>query len=140
MEIKSVDKTNISEVINFLKEIPIIGSINNEVVLNGEFVFDEEIIGFLSFEEFKKTALIRYFVFRKSITDEIINELFLRIINKAKSKNIYSLLTIIVKKEAKAIFKNLGFYTVTNDNVYIDEISLNNTRFKNALVLKYDII
>lgn len=140
MEIKSVDETNFNEVINFLKEVSIIGNINNEVVFNGEFVFDKEIIGFLSFEEFDKTALIRYFVFQQSVTNDVISELFNRIIQKVKLRKINSLITLIVKREAKGIFKSLGFYVVTNTNVYIDEINLRNTKFKNALVLKYDII
>jgi hypothetical protein len=44
-----------------------------------------------------------------------------------------------VKREARAVFKRIGFYEIVSDDVYIDEVNLNETKFKNAVVLKYDL-
>ncbi|MFA6722106.1 MAG: hypothetical protein WBK52_04865 [Bacilli bacterium] len=139
MEIISVNEENKNDVAEFLKEVSLIGDINEEALMNGEFVYDKQIIGTLSFEEFNDNALIRYFIFRQSITDDLIMELFKKIVNKAKKKAVKHLIAIVVKKEARIIFKHIGFYEIENNDVYIDEVNLNDTKFKNAVVLKYDI-
>ncbi len=139
MEIISVNEENKNDVAEFLKEVSLIGDINEEALMNGEFVYDKQIIGTLSFEEFNDNALIRYFIFRQSITDDLIMELFEKIVNKAKKKAVKHLIAIVVKKEARIIFKHIGFYEIENNDVYIDEVNLNDTKYKNAVVLKYDI-
>lgn len=139
MEIISVNEENKNDVAEFLKEVSLIGDINEEALMNGEFVYDKQIIGTLSFEEFNDNALIRYFIFRQLITDDLIMELFKKIVNKAKKKAVKHLIAIVVKKEARIIFKRIGFYEIENNDVYIDEVNLNDTKFKNAVVLKYDI-
>ncbi|MCK9536145.1 MAG: hypothetical protein M0R05_00930 [Bacilli bacterium] len=139
MEIVSVDDNNKSNVIEFLKEISLVSDINEEVVMNGEFVYDNQVVGMLSFEEFNNNGLVRYFIFRQSITDDLVYQLFNRIVDKAKGKGIKSLIAIVVKREAKLIFKRIGFYEISNNDVYIEEINLNDTKFKDAVVLKYDI-
>jgi len=139
LEIISVNEENKNDVAEFLKEVSLIGDINEEALMNGEFVYDKQIIGTLSFEEFNDNALIRYFIFRQSITDDLIMELFKKIVNKAKKKAVKHLIAIVVKKEARIIFKHIGFYEIENNDVYIDEVNLNDTKFKNAVVLKYDI-
>lgn len=139
MEIISVNEENKNDVAEFLKEVSLIGDINEEALMNGEFVYDKQIIGTLSFEEFNDNALIRYFIFRQSITDDLIMELFKKIVNKAKKKAVKHLIAIVVKKEARIIFKHIGFYEIENNDVYIDEVNLNDTKYKNAVVLKYDI-
>ena len=84
LEIISVNEENKNDVAEFLKEVSLIGDINEEALMNGEFVYDKQIIGTLSFEEFNDNALIRYFIFRQSIADDLIMELFKKIVNKAK--------------------------------------------------------
>ena len=139
LEIISVNEENKNDVAEFLKEVSLIGDINEEALMNGEFVYDKQIIGTLSFEEFNDNALIRYFIFRQLITDDLIMELFKKIVNKAKKKAVKHLIAIVVKKEARIIFKHIGFYEIENNDVYIDEVNLNDTKYKNAVVLKYDI-
>jgi len=140
LEIISVSANNVNKVKDFLNNIPLLGGINDAVLMNGEFVYDQEIIGLLSFEEFFKIGLIRYFVFQKIITKEIIKEMFMKIIDKAKEKNLISFIALVIKKEAKTVFLNLGFHEINNNDVYIDETNLNATKYKNAVVLKYDVV
>ena len=137
MEIIKVDKENLKEITNFLESLGIIKDINETVVLNGEYVFDNEIIGFLSFEEFSNVGLIRYFVFKKIVDKDIIKELFKRICEKAASHDIDVLITLVVKEDAINVFKDLGFVIANKADVYIEEININDTRFKDAIVLKY---
>ena len=108
--------------------------------MNGEFVYDDEIIGLLSFEEFNKLGLIRYFIFRKAVSEEIVLELFKRIIEKAKGRDLFALITLVVKKEAIEIFKGLGFCEINKEDVFIEESAIADTKFKDAYVLKYEII
>ena len=139
LEFLSVSEENKDEVVEFLQEVSLAGDINEEALLNGELVYDKQIIGTISFEEFNDNALIRYFIFRQPINDEVVLELFDRITRKARNKQIKSLIAIIVKREARAVFKRIGFYEIVSDDVYIDEVNLNETKFKNAVVLKYDL-
>ncbi|HHZ17908.1 MAG TPA: hypothetical protein GX390_01325 [Acholeplasmataceae bacterium] len=139
MEFLSVSEENKDEVVEFLQEVSLAGDINEEALLNGELVYDKQIIGTISFEEFNDNALIRYFIFRQPINDEVVLELFDRITRKARNKQIKSLIAIVVKREARAVFKRIGFYEIVSDDVYIDEVNLNETKFKNAVVLKYDL-
>ncbi|GEM_PF-787235 len=139
MEIIAVNENNKEEVVNFLKNISLVHDINEEVVMNGEYVLDGEIVGLLSFEEFNRIGLVRYFIFKKEVKEKVILELFRRVVEKAARKGIRSLLSLVVKKEAVAVFKGLGFHEIAKDDVYIDETMLNQTKFKEAFVLKYDI-
>ena len=83
MEFLSVSEENKDEVVEFLQEVSLAGDINEEALLNGELVYDKQIIGTISFEEFNDNALIRYFIFRQPINDEVVLELFDRITRKA---------------------------------------------------------
>ena len=127
--------------IEFLDSLSIIKDINKEVVLNGEYVEDEEeVIGFLSFEEFSKIGLIRYFVFKKIVSEEIIKKLFSNICDKAKEKELNALITMVVKEDAVSVFKELGFEIADKDEVFIEEINIKETRFRDAIILKYPLI
>lgn len=140
MEIISVNKENKQMVMNFLNELAIINDVNEDVVLNGEFVYEEDkIIGFLSFEEFNKIGLIRYFIFKKVVEPEVVKELFHKLNIKAKEKGIDNLITLVVKEEAVKVFQELGFDFVDKSDVYIEEVKITDTRFKDAIVLKYKI-
>lgn len=139
MDIISVDKSNLKQIKEFLESLSIINDINDRVVLNGEYVYEEEIIGFLSFEEFNSLGLIRYFVFKKLVKQDILKILFKKICDKARDKNIEILITLVVKDEAVGVFKELGFIEANKSDVYIDETSINETRFNDAIVLKYGL-
>ncbi|NLD26039.1 MAG: hypothetical protein GX661_01615 [Acholeplasmataceae bacterium] len=139
MKIVSVNDENKETVLNFLKDFSLLNEINQDVIMNGEFVLDEEIVGLLSFEEFNNLGLIRYFIFRKAVSEDVVLELFRRIILKAQKKKLNSLITLVVKKEAIDIFKGLGFYELDKEDVYIEETNIEATKFKDAFVLKYDI-
>jgi len=138
MDIISVDKNNLKQIKDFLLSLSIIKDINDDVVLNGEYVFEEEVIGFLSFEEFNNVGLIRYFVFKKLVEQDVIKLLFEKICAKAR-RNIETLITLVIKDEAISVFKELGFITANKADVYIDEICINETRFRDAIVLRYNL-
>lgn len=139
MEIISVNEENKKQVLDFLKDIQLVQDVNEAVVLNGEFLLDNEIVGLLSFEEFNRIALIRYFIFKKAVSEQVILDLFKKIIVKASRKQVEALITLVVKKEAIDIFKGLGFYEIDRDDVYIEETNILDTKFRDAYVLKYDI-
>lgn len=139
MEVISVNEENIKDVINFLNELAVINDVNYEVVMNGEFVFEDKIIGLLSFEQFNKIGLIRYFIFKKVVPSALIFTLFNKIVEKAKRKTIDSLITMVVKNEAIEIFKELGFNNIEKEDVYIEEMNIMDSKFKDAVVLRYNI-
>ncbi|MCK9470544.1 MAG: hypothetical protein WC006_03225 [Bacilli bacterium] len=139
MEIIKVDESNLEMISKFLNSLEIINDINKDVVLNGSYVFEDEVVGFLSFEEFNKIGLIRYFVFKKMVDHKIVMDLFNKVCLSAKKKNIDTLITLVVKEEAISVFRELGFTVADKKDVYIEEININDTRFKDAIVLKYSL-
>lgn len=140
MEIISVNNDNYNIVLNFLVSIASIKDIDEEVVKKASIIKNnDDIIGVLSYEKFGYVALIRYFVFKKVVSEEIINDLLDEIIKKAKREDIKILVTLVVKQEIIDVFKNLGFKVIEKQSMFLDEVCLLDTKFKDSIVLKYDI-
>lgn len=140
MEIISVNNDNYNIVLNFLVSIASIKDIDEEVVKKASIIKNnDDIIGVLSYEKFGFVALIRYFVFKKVVSEEIINDLLDEIIKKAKREDIKTLVTLVVKQEIIDVFRNLGFRVIEKQSIFLDEVCLLDTKFKDSIVLKYDI-
>ena len=86
MDIIAVDANNKEEVLNFLKNISLVHDINEEVVMNGEYVLDGEIVGLLSFEEFNHFGLIRYFIFRKEVKEKSFTNSSIKLYRKLQKR------------------------------------------------------
>lgn len=141
MDIVRVNEENKCEVIEFIENYLKVKDIDVDVIKNASFVLEEnEVIGLLSFEQFCKIGLVRYFVFKKIVDSNIVYELLESVIESAKEKGITSLTTIVNNEGVKRIFKELGFDEIDSKYVYIEEDNLLNTKYKDSSVFKLEII
>lgn len=137
MKILRVNKESENKVLDFISEAISVNDIDINIVKNASYVLDDEkIIGVLSYERFTNIALIRYFVFKEKVPLGLVIALLENVKQSAKEDNITFLLTIVTDENIKKIFEELGFINVEASDVYIDEVSFLNSKYKNAQILK----
>ncbi len=117
MLIEKINESNIDEVKDFLKRIPSLRDVEDNILLEGILLRDEKIEGTISFEMIGNYALIRYFVYRKEIDKEYIINLLNSLLKNIKTK----VCAIITKEELMSIFLECGFKSVKNEYVFINE-------------------
>ncbi len=140
MEILRINKELLPKVKEFLMRIPSIREIDEKVIENASVIIDEDkIFGILSFEIFEKRGLIRYFIFQKTIGDEIIKELFNDVVKNASKINLKELIAIALKDEIQEVFISLGFKPINNRHVFIGEEPVRMTEFDKAMIMKYQL-
>ena len=106
-EIKKVNESDFELIKSFLFEVPAIDSIDDEVLKNASVLYlDEQIYGIISYELFFNYALIRYFVFKRNITNNDLYELYLSLENELINKNIDYSIAIINNESVEEVFKN----------------------------------
>lgn len=108
--------------------------VNEEILKNTLFYENDDDIAMISFEKFGRNALIRYFIFRKSIEYHIVLELMEALIEKAKENNIINLIAIS-SNEMKNLFLDLKFKEFDKTYFFIGELNILNTRYKNANIM-----
>ncbi|MCL2522909.1 MAG: GNAT family N-acetyltransferase [Erysipelotrichales bacterium] len=121
----------------FLNSIEAVKTIDEVVLLNASIILDDEesIVGVISFEQFSKNGLIRYFIFKKYIQDDIIRELFESMVETAKEYNLESLFTIIVDHDVSTLFVELGFEEVNKEKFFIEEDNILNTKYRDSKIM-----
>lgn len=140
MKLTEVNEDNFNDVEDFLRNVATINDINKSIVENAVIIKDEdEIIGILSFEEFGQLGLIRYFIFKKAVKEDIVIELLEEVSKKAKSKGIKCFITLVMKDEIVNIFRSLGFVSIKSRDIFLDEENILDSKFKDCYVLKYEI-
>ncbi len=140
MEIKHYNEENKKDIETFLNRITLINNINQDVINNACIIWRSgEVDAILSYEVFSAYGLIRYFIFHRHVTFDEIVSLFTEVVDFASSNNIEYLITIVEKEELAKIFEKLGFISLSPDELYFDEISLNN-KYPNASAMIYKIV
>lgn len=131
----NVNKENGEMLKKFLTNVPSINDIDEEIVENAVIALEEnKIIGCISYEEFNKLGLIRYFIFKNSPSKLVFKELLSNLEQKVSAFGIEKLIGIACDEPTKELFVSLGFNN-DNKNIYIDETSQENTNFQNALFM-----
>lgn len=137
MKILKVDKESENKVLEFINEAINLNDIDINIVRNASYVIEnDKIIGVLSYERFTNIALIRYFIFKEKVSLGLVIALLENVKKSAKEENITFLLTIVTEENIKKIFEELGFVNIKASDVYIDETSFLNSKYKNAQILK----
>lgn len=140
MQVESINESNIGIVRNFIKRVPTIKEIDEDVLKNIVILKDElGIKGIISYETYIDKGLIRYFIFQKDVSFKNLKELFSVMLENAKKEHIKILLSVVDQKELLNFFNNLGFIPYSVDDIYIDETSLGNTVYKQAQGMLYYI-
>ena len=95
-EIKKASHDNFDSIKSFLFEVPAIDSIDEDVLKNASVLYlDDKIYGIISYELFFNYALIRYFVFKRSVDEMIVKELFDSIEESVTSKDIDFIFSLV---------------------------------------------
>lgn len=131
MKALKINKDTRNMVINLLQNI------NNLVI--EDFIIDnccilvnekEDIVGTISYERFSKLALIRYFVFKRSVSKEDLSILYNCLEEDLKKKNIISAVGIVNSDEVKEVFKCIGFQKIDKEKVFFEETLFTKTNLK----------
>ena len=134
--ISGIDDSSKEMVSSFLKGVPSIEKIDDNILDNACYAKeDERIVGCISFEIFGKKGLIRYFVFKKILDDGVLNDLLKKLEEKAIDQGIKMFVCIAENYQIEELFKTLGFNKVENDLFFINEDNIKNTNFKNSSFL-----
>ena len=140
MQVDNVSDSNIELIRNFIKRVPTIKEIDEDVLKNIVMLYDNEgIKGIISYETYMDKGLIRYFIFQKDVSFKDLKQLFKTMLENAKKENIKTLLSVVDQKELMNFFNNLGFVPYSVDDIYIDETSLGETVYKKAQGMLYYI-
>lgn len=140
MQVEKVNDNNIELIRQFIKRIPSIEEIEEDL-LDKMIVLreNENIKGIISYERYLNKGLIRYFIFQKDIPFDDLKKMVFQMIENAKKENVELLLSVVDQKELVNFFENLGFKSFSVKNIYIDETSLGNTIYNKALGMLYKI-
>jgi hypothetical protein len=135
MRIEEISTNNSKMAYDFLESVPSIDKIDDKILKNAVLAIDNnKIIGCVSFEEYDSIGLIRYFVFKKALSNEFLNSLIDKLEENALKSNIDKLVCIADNKQIEDLFIGLGFYLV-EEKVYINEEMIEKTSFKNSRLL-----
>lgn len=130
-EIKCVDSMNFKMVKDFLKEVPDIEQIDDVILANASILFDEnKVSGIISYEAFFNYALIRYFVFKRNVTEEVVKELFASVLERVNKEKIEYIFSLVNQEDIYNLFIDLEFKEVLKENVFIEEECYSNSKFK----------
>lgn len=140
MIIENINENNKNLVLTFIKRIPTIEVIEEDVLGNIVLIRDEkEVLGIISYENYLDKGLIRYFIFQKDVAYEELEKLFKTMKEKAKNDEIKHLITVIEERELVTFFNKLGFKKIDTDKIYLFETSLVDTIYSKAIVMIYEI-
>ncbi len=135
-EIRHVDENNFELIKDFLKEVPDIDQVDEAVLKNASILFSDNIVsGIISYEAFFNYALIRYFVFKRNVNEEVVRELFNAVLESVNKDNIEYIFSLVNQDDIYQLFRTLDFQEVLKENVFIEEESYLNSRFKDTKLM-----
>ncbi len=141
MKIININEKMIKKVENFLLKLDSIKEVETKILGNGVVILDDnDICGYMTFEEYVEYGLIRYFIFQKDIDFNNVIDMFHQLTENAREKNIESFIAIGKNQEVVDLFNVLEFYQVDSDNIVINNQRLQGTNLEKATILKYDIL
>lgn len=136
IRVEKINASILDQTIEFLTSVPSIDKIDEKILNNACIAYDEDkIVGCISFEEFSDKGLIRYFVFKKVLSLESLEELLHVLEDSAKEKGLRMLLCIAECSQIEELFRSLDFQALKESNIFINEENVLNTNFKSSLFL-----
>lgn len=140
-EIKHADTNNYETIKSFLFEVPAIDDVDEEVIKNASVLYlDDKIQGLISYELFFNYALIRYFVFKRSVDEMIIKELFDSIEESVNKKDIEYIFSLVNQDDIFDLFSSLNFKEISKEDIFIEEQNYPNSKFKDTKLMIKKII
>ena len=140
IQIEMVNENNFSFAHDFLASVPSINEIDDAILKNGCIVVDgKKILGSIAYEEYDRVGLIRYFVFKKNLSDNILTNLMLEIEKMAKDNSMEKLLCVADNGEIETLFNALGF-SILNKRIFLNEEKIGGTSFSNSKFLSKNLV
>lgn len=139
--VERINPSAIPNVMEFLKSIPSIDNVDDQILSNACIAYEEnKIVGCIAFEEFSEKGLIRYFVFKKVLSMEYLESLLNALEQNAIQKGLRTLVCIAECNQIEELFQTLGFKPIQSSSIFINEENVLDTNFKKALFLSKALI
>lgn len=140
MFVKMYEPKDYEKIMSFLQGVHALKEIEEDLFNNAVIIADdEEIFGMITYEIFRQKALIRYFVFDKDVEEKYLLEMYEKFFQNLLSKNIQKVFVIINNEVVEKMFCDLGFKEFPKELFYLTEESILETKYKNAMVLCYEL-
>ena len=135
-EIKRAQSLDFDKIKTFLCGVPDIKEFDEDVLKNASILYKNgEIFGVVSFEQFFNYALIRYFVFKRSVEDMVIKELFDSIVENIAEHKIEYIFSLVNNRDIYELFSSLEFVEANKEDVFLEEISVENSKLKDTKLM-----
>lgn len=136
IRVEKINESSLKEVKEFLSSVPSIDQVDETILNNACIAYDEDkIVGCISFEKFSDKGLIRYFVFKKVLSLDYLEELLNVLEQRAKEEDLKMLVCIAECSQIEELFKSLEFQAISDKNIFINEENVLNTNFRSSLFL-----
>jgi N-acetylglutamate synthase-like GNAT family acetyltransferase len=135
-EIKKAREENFDIIKSFLFEVPAIDFVDEEVLKNASILYlENKIFGIISYELFFNYALIRYFVFKRSVDEMVIKELFEAVVASVSNAEIDYIFSLVNSNDIYNLFSSLDFKEVNKEDIFIEEQNYQNSKFKDTKLM-----
>ena len=141
MDIRHINEFDYNLVKEFLLSVKTIKDIDDNVLKNAIIVVEgSDILGAVSYEKFGWGALIRYFVFKRNLTNDVVVNLFKMLEEAAYADNIEKIYCVVNNGPIEELFNELGFNREKYKLLFIDEDDFNLVGNNNAFIMKRQIM
>lgn len=138
--VEKINNDNMEKIISFLTSVPSISTIDENIIKNSAAIIDDDkVVGSISFEQYDSIGLIRYFVFKRNMSNELLKNMIDSLNSTAIQKGITELVCIADNVPVFELFTELGFKEI-NKNIFINEEKSINTSYGNSDFLSKRII
>ncbi|MBQ3253100.1 MAG: hypothetical protein IJA65_00970 [Acholeplasmatales bacterium] len=138
--VEKINNDNMDKIISFLTSVPSISTIDENIIKNSAAIIDDDkVVGSISFEQYDSIGLIRYFVFKRNMSNELLKNMIDSLNTTAIQKGITELVCIADNVPVFELFTELGFKEI-NKNIFINEEKSINTSYGNSDFLSKRII
>lgn len=137
MDIRHINEFDFNNVREFLLSVKTIKDIDEDVLKNAIIVLENnDILGAVSYEKFGIEALIRYFVFKRNLTNDTVIDLFKTLEDNASKDEVKSIYCVVNNGPIEELFEELGFLREKYKLLFIDESDFDLEGNNHAFIMK----
>lgn len=137
MDIRHINEYDYNLVKDFLLSVKTIKDIDEDVLKNAMIVVDNnDILGAVSYEKFGISGLIRYFVFKRNLTNDTVVSLFKMLEETAYDDYIKDIYCVVNNGPIEELFNELGFLKEKYKMLFIDESDFDLEGNSHAFIMK----